>query len=62
MFGRAAIKQEGGARIRFEEVCCLVFKASMKREIRHFHIVVVQRRQSNVQKSARDARVKSLFC
>ena len=52
----------GGARIRFEEVCCLVFKASMKREIRHFHIVVVQRRQSNVQKSARDARAKLLFC
>ena len=35
---------EGGARIRFEEVCCLVFTASMKREIRHFHVVVVQRR------------------
>ena len=51
MFGRAAIKQ-GGARIRFEEVCSLVFTASMKREIRHFHVVVVQRRQSNVQKSS----------
>ena len=31
--------------------CCLVFLSSKKREIRHFHVVVVQRRQRNVQKS-----------
>ena len=30
---------------------CLVFTSSTKREIRHFHVVVVQRRQRNVQKS-----------
>ena len=31
--------------------CCLVFLSSTKREIRHFHIVVVQRRHRNVQKT-----------
>ena len=31
--------------------CCLVFTISAKREIRHFHVVVVQWRQRNVQKS-----------
>ena len=31
--------------------CCLVFPSSTKREIRHFHVVVVQRRQRNVQKA-----------
>ena len=30
---------------------CFVFPSSTKREIRHFHVVVVQRRLSNVQKS-----------
>ena len=30
---------------------CLVFTTSTKREIRHFHVVVVQWRQKNVQKS-----------
>ena len=30
---------------------CLVFTSSTKREIRQFHVVVVQRRQRNVQKS-----------
>ena len=34
--------------------------SSTKREIRHFHVVVVQR-EGNVQKS-RDARAKLLFC
>ena len=29
----------------------LVFTSSTKREIRHFHVVVVQQRQRNVQKS-----------
>ena len=34
-----------------EESRCLVFTSSTKREIRYFHVVVVQRRQRNVQKS-----------
>ena len=33
------------------ENCCFVFPSSTKREIRRFHVVVVQRRQRNVQKS-----------
>ena len=41
--------------------CCLVFPSSTKREIRHFHVIVVQRRQRNVQKK-RDARARLLFC
>ena len=43
-----------------KESCYLVFTSSTKREIRHFHVAVVQRRQRNVQKS--DARPKLLFC
>ena len=34
-----------------KESCCLLFPSSTKREIRHFHVVVVQRRHRNVQKS-----------
>ena len=34
-----------------KESCCFVFLSSTKRGISHFHIVVVQRRQRNVQKS-----------
>ena len=34
-----------------KESCCLVFPSSTKREIRHFHDVVVQRRLRKVQKS-----------
>ena len=34
-----------------KESCCLLFPSSTKREIRYFHVVVVQRRQRNVQKS-----------
>ena len=30
------------------ESCCLAFMSSTKREFRHFHVVVVQRRQKNV--------------
>ena len=30
------------------ESCCLAFMFSTKREFRHFHVVVVQRRQKNV--------------
>ena len=44
-----------------KESCCLVFPSSSKREISHFHVVFVQRRQRNVQKK-RDARAKLLFC
>ena len=44
-----------------EESCCFVFPSSTKREFRHFHVVVGQRRQRNVQKK-RDARAKLLFC
>ena len=31
--------------------CCRLFTSSIKREIRHFQVVVVQRQQRNVQKS-----------
>ena len=34
-----------------KESCCLVFPSSTKREIRQFHVVVVQRQKRNVQKS-----------
>ena len=34
-----------------KESCCLMFPSSTKREIRHFHVVVVQQRQRNVQKA-----------
>ena len=34
-----------------EKESCLLFPSLTKREIRHFHVVVVQRRQRNVQKS-----------
>ena len=33
------------------ESCCLVFPSSTKREISHFHVVLVQRRLRNEQKS-----------
>ena len=41
-----------------KESCCLVFQSSTKREIRHFPVVVVQRRLAK----KRDARAKLLFC
>ena len=34
-----------------EEENCFVFLSSTNREIRHFHVLVVQRRQRNIQKS-----------
>ena len=34
-----------------KESCCLVFLSSTNREIRHVHVVIVQKRQRNVQKS-----------
>ena len=39
---------------------CVVL-SSTKREIWHFHVVIVQKRQRNVQQSVR-ARAKLLFC
>ena len=44
-----------------KESRCIMFTSSTNRKIKHFHVVVVQRRQRNVQKK-RDARVKLLFC
>ena len=44
-----------------KESACLGFTSSSQREIRHFHVVVVQRRQRKVQ-NVRDARAKLLFC
>ena len=38
-----------------------MFPSSKNREIRHFHVVVLQRRQRNVQKK-REAGAKLLFC
>ena len=34
-----------------KESCCLVLPSSTKLEMRHFHVVVVQRRLRNVQKN-----------
>ena len=39
-----------------------LFTSSIKREIRHFQVVVVQVPQRNVQKLRREARAKLLFC
>ena len=39
-----------------KESCCLVFTSTIKREIRHFHVVVVQQQQRNVQKSVMHVR------
>ena len=41
--------------------CRLVFPSSTKREIRYFHVLVVQWRQGNVQKSVRHVQ-ELLFC
>ena len=43
-----------------KESCCRVFPSSTKREIRHFHVVVEQRRLGMNKK--RDVRAKLLFC
>ena len=37
--------------LKFREQSCLVFTSSIKGEIKQFHVVVVQRRQRNGQKS-----------
>ena len=34
-----------------KENCCFVFPSSTKPEIRHYHVVIVQRRLRNVNKS-----------
>ena len=45
-----------------KEICCLVFRpSSSKREFRHFHVVVVQRWQRNVQKSVITCKVVVLL-
>ena len=44
-------KRAGPSQQTEKESCCLVFPSSTKREIRHYHVVVVQRRLKNVQKS-----------
>ena len=49
VFGAGVIK------VRAQESCCLVFPSSTKREIRHLHVVVTQRRLRNVQKSVMHA-------
>ena len=36
--------------VKKKKSCCLVFPSSTKRKIRHFHVVVAQRRLKNVQK------------
>ena len=36
---------------RERKFCCRLFTSSIKPEIRHFHVTVVQQRQRNVQKS-----------
>ena len=41
-----------------ETESCLVFTSSTKREIKHFHVVVVQRRLRNVQKSVMHVQCK----
>ena len=46
--------------LRKEKKSCREFPSSINGEFRHFHVVVVQRRQRNVQKK-RDARTKLLF-
>ena len=45
------LKKFGIVKDCIKDSCCLVFTASMKREIMHFHVIVVHRRQRNVQKS-----------
>ena len=44
-------KRAGPSQQTEKESCCLVFLSSTKREIRHYHVVVVQRRLKNEQKS-----------
>ena len=40
--------------------CCCLFTFSIERKIGHFHVVVVQKQERNVQKC--DAHAKLLFC
>ena len=44
-----------------KESCCLLFPSSTKREIRQFHVVVVQLQQRNVQKSVIRAKLSFLL-
>ena len=45
-----------------KESCCLLFPSSTKRELRPFHVVVVQRRQRNVQKSVMNVQSCCFAC
>ena len=44
-----------------KERCCFLFPSSTKREIRQFHVAVVQRRQRNVQKTCCTCKVVVLL-
>ena len=46
---------------RERNICRRLITSSIKREIRHFHFVVVQRRQRNVQKACRTCKVDGLL-
>ena len=59
------LKKGGNARVQTEmvEFIALPFPSSKKNlQIWSFHVVVVQGRQRNVQKSEIDARAELLFC
>ena len=43
-----------------KENCCFVSPSSKKREIRHYHVVVVQRRLRNVNKSVMHVQSKTI--
>ena len=45
-----------------KESCCLLFPSSTKRQIKQFHVVVVQRRQRNVQKSVMQVQSRCFAC
>ena len=50
MLANFLVLNSKGPRGKENESCCLVFPFSTKQEIRHFHVVVVQRWLRNVQK------------
>ena len=45
-----------------EKESCLLFRSSTKREIRQLHVVVLQRRQENVQKSVKQLQSCCFAC
>ena len=60
-FGDEFLRTASKLRKRKRKSLSCEFTSSTKREMRHFQVVVVQRRQRNVPKK-RDARAKLLFC